>query len=249
MTLKNISVTEKDRAILRNVTLDVLPGITVLLGENGSGKTTLLRCAAGLRKFTGQVLSDGENAAALSPALRARKISLLPQSLPAPNIPLEVLVAFGRRPYAPYTGRLSGDDLARVDDAICRMGLDPLRHAFLPALSGGELQKAYFAMLLAQNADTVLLDEPASHLDGAASAFLEKQLLALKAAGKSVLCVMHDVSRAVRLADSIAVLHKGELAFSGTPAEFLARSIPEMLLGLRRYTAEGENGEKELFFR
>ena len=249
MRLENISVTEKRTPILREVTLSVLPGITVLLGENGSGKSTLLGCAAGLRKHDGAVLLDDEDLRRLSPARRARRISLLPQSLAAPNIPLETLVSFGRRPWAPYTGRLSREDLVKRDEAISRMGLEPLRHAVLPTLSGGELQKAYFAMLLAQDAEVVLLDEPASHLDAGASAFLAGQLRVLKAAGKTVLCVLHDVTAAVELADHIAVLQKGELVFSGDREAFLTQSIPERFLHLTRYRAGDETGNIRLFFR
>ena len=249
MRLENVSVTEVKSRILRNVTLSVTPGITVLLGENGSGKTTLLRCAAGLRKFEGRVLLDGTDARTLSPGERARRISLLPQSLPAPNIPVETLVSFGRRPWAPYTGRLSREDLGKRDEAILRMGLEPLRHAFLPTLSGGELQKAYFAMLLAQDGDIVLLDEPASHLDGSASAFLAKELCTLRDMGKAVFCVMHDVTGAAELADHFAVLQNGELVFSGDREAFLSQKIPERFLHLTRYRAEDENGNSRSFFR
>jgi len=248
MTLEHISVTESKRAILRDVTLSVPPGITVLLGRNGSGKTTLLRCAAGLRRFSGRVLLGGADAAALSPVRRAREISFLPQSLPAPNIPLETLTAFGRRPYAPYTGRLARADLDRAQKALERMGLARLRSAMLPTLSGGELQKAYFAMLLCQDTPVVLLDEPGAHLDAGASVFLAAQLQALRDAGKAVLWAVHDVSLAVQTADRAAVLQDGALVFSGGMEEFLSGGIPETHLGLHRYTAAGEDGETRLFF-
>jgi ABC-type cobalamin/Fe3+-siderophores transport system ATPase subunit len=102
---------------------------------------------------------------------------------------------------------------------------------------------------LAQDGDIVLLDEPASHLDGGAAAFLAKELCTLRDMGKAVFCVMHDVTGAVEIADRIAVLQKGELVFTGDREEFLSQKIPERFLHLTRYRAEDENGTPRLFFR
>ncbi len=243
--IQNLSVSH----ILRDVSLTLTPGtVTVLLGPNGAGKSTLLACIAGLRKYTGDILLNGEPLKALSPARRAQAVALLPQKQSAPEIPVEALARFGRAPYGSRTGALSQADREKAAAALHRAGLSDKAHRLLSTLSGGELQRAWFAMVLSQDAPVLLLDEPASHLDATASDFLPREILALKQEGKTILCVMHDVSRAAEIADFAAILKEGKLLHTCTGDELRISDEPARLLGLRRYTASGEDGEK-VFFR
>jgi iron complex transport system ATP-binding protein len=112
-------------------------------------------------------------------------------------------------------------------------------------LSGGEKQRVALAMILAQNTPIALLDEPGAHLDlKHQAAFLE---LLKRQEKKTFLVILHDLTAAVRYADDILVLDRGELLFAGTREECLKQEILEKTFGLRRFALE-EQGEKRYFF-
>lgn len=225
--------------------------ITVILGKNGSGKSTLLRALSGLLPFSGKVTAEGKNIRAMRAAERARSISVMPQMLRDPAVTVRDLVAFGRHPYAGFCGILSRDDRKKVGDVLQKTGLSHLADTRLDHVSGGERQKAYFAMLLAQDTPNLLLDEPAAHLDaeytGALCRFLEEE----RARGKTILAVLHDVNRALALADRLLVLSGGQAVFDGAPADFAKSPLPADLFGLERLTVTSENapGAPQVFFR
>lgn len=232
---KNVTVKYGKREILHSVTFTAEPSrITVILGKNGSGKSTLLRAAAGLIPYGGSIALDGGEARPMNPAKRARHVSLMPQLLRSPDITVRRLVSYGRSPYTGFTGVLSPADREAVESVMKKTGISALADSHLGRISGGERQKAYFAMLLAQNTPNMLLDEPGAHLDAEYMKSLGDFLREERGGGKTVIAVLHDINRAVELADRMIVMHEGFLIFDGTPREFCDKSIPEDLFGMRR---------------
>ena len=116
-------------------------------------------------------------------------------------------------------------------------------------LSGGERQRVFLGMMLAQSAPVLLLDEPATYLDAAHHALLDRVLQEERAKGKHILMVMHDLTRALALADRVLVLDEGTLTFDGTPDECIAARIPERIFSLTRYDATDEHGNTVRFFQ
>lgn len=232
------------RPVLEDVCLDFRPGeVFAVLGPNGCGKSTLLRASNGLLPRTGgEILLDGRPIEALSAKEIAQKAAYLPQSRSVPNITAGRMVLHGRFPYLSYPRRYGQKDHEMVRKALEWVGASDLASRPLPELSGGQRQKVYLAMALAQDTPTVLMDEPTTYLD--ISCQLEVMALARRLAeeGRAVVMVLHDLSLALRYAHRAVLLCGGRVRQTGTPEElFEGRALEEVMgasLG-RVETAEG----------
>ena len=248
---RDISFSYRKKEILRGVDLQAQSGkITVLLGRNGSGKTTLMRCIAGVRKpARGEIFLNGENIGTLSPRERAKRVAMMPQTLPPLHRTVEELIRMGRYPYLGMGGRLSEKDRAIVARAARDAGAENHLHDSVRTLSGGERQLAYFAMALAQDTKLILLDEPVSNLDAEYRRKVFGLMKKLSEEGYTFLVTLHDLEDAAELADRIAVLDGGNMIFSGTVAEFAASGVPEKVFSVTAVSAVTECGEKITVFR
>ena len=164
-----------------------------------------------------QVLLDGEPLPSLAHKAVARKLAFLPQSRPVPDLTARRLVLHGRFPYLGYPRRYSKADYAAADAALAAVGAQALAERDLQALSGGERQKVFLAMALAQDAPTILLDEPTTYLDIDRQFEVMRLLAELRAQGKTVVAVLHDLSLAFHFADRVVLLRAGAIEADGTP--------------------------------
>ena len=214
--------------------------IRAVLGPNGSGKSTLLRlCARQLAPASGTLRVGGRDAASYDAKAFARALSYLPQSRPVPMISVRALVAHGRFPHLGMTRRLSAKDEAAVGRALEITGLTDVAGRDLRTLSGGQRQKAYLAMLIAQDAPHLLLDEPTTYLDVAHQLELCAILRALRDEGRCLVVVMHDLAQALALADDVLLLCGGQPLYDG-PADGLTGSgAIELAFGVRPVMREG----------
>ncbi|MGG1118811.1 ABC transporter ATP-binding protein [Bacillus licheniformis] len=209
-----------EQTVVHPTTLTIQKGmITSFIGPNGAGKSTLLSIISRLIDMdAGKVLIDGKEISAYKSNDLAKKISILKQSNQI-NIRLTVreLVSFGRFPYS--QGRLSKEDWAYVDEAIDYMKLRDIEHKHLDQLSGGQCQRAFIAMVIAQDTDYILLDEPLNNLDMKHSVEIMKLLRDLvESRGKTIVIVIHDINFASVYSDRIAALKNGRIVKEG-PAE------------------------------
>ena len=212
----------------------------VILGLNGSGKTTLLRAISGRLRYSGSAKIDGAEVSALKPRMLASRLSVMPQRLPEPKgVSVEDLVTFARSPYMGHSQIMSEKDRLIVSEAIKQVGMSSYSQRRLTELSGGEKQKAFLAMLLAQQTDNVILDEPTANLDVSNKQELLRFIIQMKAKGKAILCVLHDLNDALSIADEICVIEKGESVFFGTKEEFLEQKIAQRCFNVKEISAEG----------
>ncbi|MEG1192148.1 MAG: ABC transporter ATP-binding protein [Clostridia bacterium] len=192
--------------------------LTVLVGPNGCGKSTLVKAAAGLlRPMAGQVFLKGELLKRPSPKLLAREVSFMPQGRSAPGITVGQLAAHGRYPHLGLGRTLTKGDMAQVEAALVKTHTLELANRPVNQLSGGERQRAYLAMLLAQDTGLIFLDEPTTFLDMKSQFELMDLCLSLKAAGKTLVLVLHDLQLALHYADQLIVLERGRAICHGTP--------------------------------
>ncbi|MFF2959008.1 ABC transporter ATP-binding protein [Streptomyces sp. NPDC057963] len=215
--------------------------VTALIGPNGSGKSTLLRAVARLHRARAgrvTVAVEGEDpidALALSRTDFARRITLLAQSRTTPaGLSVREVVGFGRHP---YRSRLRGSDPngARfVEHALAVTNVAELADRGVESLSGGQLQRVWFACCLAQDTEVLLLDEPTTYLD------LRYQVEILDLVreladthGVTIGVVLHDLDQAAAVADQVVLLSSGRVAAAGTPAQVYDPQLLTDTYGIR----------------
>lgn len=226
MQVTNLRVDVAGKTLLELPALELpATGVTGLVGQNGSGKSTLLRILARQQSPSqGDVRYDGRRLSDWGVREFARRVAYLPQQTPlAAGLTARELVALGRYPWHGALGRFLAQDAARVDEALVATETIGLADRFVDSLSGGERQRVWLAMLLAQNADLLLLDEPISALDPA------HQTSVLSLIGRisrdntvAVLVVLHDVNLAARYCDYLIALKRGRLIAAGAPADIMS---------------------------
>jgi len=211
------------------------PGeITAIIGPNGCGKSTLL---AGLARTLdprgGAVLLDGRALAELPTKQVAQRLGLLPQSAAAPDgLTVHDLVRFGRTPHQGLLRQWSSADAVAVREAITAADLDDLADRPLETLSGGQAQRAWIAMMIAQDTGVLLLDEPTSALDLGHQLEVHDLLRGLAARGRTIVMVLHDLSAACRHADHLVAMLDGRVVTSGRPADVVTAELVADLYGV-----------------
>ena len=192
----NISVSF-DKKILKDFSLTIKDGrICVIIGPNGSGKTTLIKAISKQISFTGNIEIDNQNINLLKHKELAKMLSVMPQRLPEPNgITVQEIISFARTPYTPFNAKLSIDDKKIIEESINYLSINHLKNKYIRELSGGEKQKVFFAMTIAQDTNNIILDEATSNLDISNKSILFDFITKLKKQGKTVLLILHDIPR------------------------------------------------------
>ncbi|MDZ4046210.1 MAG: ABC transporter ATP-binding protein, partial [Rhodoglobus sp.] len=193
--VRGLTVRYGEVTALDDVSLRIAPGaVTGLIGMNGSGKSTLFKSMMGLvRPERGSVLLDGTDPAA---ARRRGVIGYVPQSEDVDwTFPVSVrdVVMMGRYGHQGFTRRARAADHAAVDDALARVELSDFADRQIGQLSGGQKKRAFVARGIAQDARTLLLDEPFAGVDKRSEATIVRLLRELAADGRTVLVSTHDL--------------------------------------------------------
>lgn len=223
-----------NKHVIRDVSFTLASGgITSIIGPNGAGKSTLLSLISRLLPAdSGTIKVDGMDVAATSGAILARRLSVLRQENHfVSRLTVKDLVSFGRYPYS--HGRLTAEDVERVNAAMAFLDLLPLQHRFLDQLSGGQRQRAFVAMVLCQETDYVLLDEPLNNLDMQHSVAMMKQIRrAADELQRTIVLVIHDINFAAAYSDRILAMKDGQLVFDGAPHTVMTPQTLEQVFNL-----------------
>ena len=225
--ISNVSKTLGDTVAVRGVSLRIpRKGITSIIGPNGAGKSTLLSMVSRLLPMTsGTVTVDGLDVTRVPSDLLAKRLSILRQdNRVSSRLTVRDLVEFGRYPYS--KGRPTREDRDHGAAAMGFLDLEGLADRFLDELSGGQRQRAFVAMVLCQDTDYVLFDEPLNNLDMKHAVGMMKLLRrAADDLGKTIVLVLHDLNFASCYSDYIVAMRDGEVMHHGTPEEIMKREI------------------------
>ncbi len=197
-------------------------GLVAIAGPNGAGKSTLLGIMAGLRQpYLGSCTYAGTEVRRWRRREFARRVAFLPQTLRL-EFPFtaEQVVFMGRTPYAGGWFE-SPQDHEAVSRAMQTSDTLAFRTRDFRSLSGGERQRVILASALAQEPETLLLDEPTTFLDLKHQLSMYRLLAELARRGMLVVTVTHDLNLALHFSDRVMVLDDGRIAADGPPAEVL----------------------------
>ncbi len=235
-----------EEPVIDGESLAAAPGqVTALVGPNGSGKSTLLKGLADqLEPEAGTVHLDGRDIQSVGPKELAKQLGLLTQENVAPeSITVEKLVEHGRYPHRGFFDGLREDDIAAIERAIDLAGIEHLREREVSSLSGGQKQLVWIAMILAQETDVLLLDEPTTFLD------LHHQLEVMEIietlrdeSDMTIVVVLHDLQQAARHADYMLALSDGSILSRGRPEEVVTEELLAEVFGIEASVTPTEHG-------
>lgn len=209
MKLENIDKSIQKQDILQGISLEVSPQkLTAFIGPNGAGKSTLLSIMSRLTKKDRGVLS-----------IKGREIE---------SWNSQELVSFGRFPYS--RGRLRSEDWEKIRETLNYLELTNLKDRYINSLSGGQLQRVFIAMVLAQDTDFILLDEPLNNLDIKQSVSMMQILRRLvEELGKTIIIVLHDINMASQYADEIVAFKDGQVFSKGRTDQIMQADLLSQL--------------------
>jgi len=225
-----------EEAVVECARLNVPEGeVTALVGPNGSGKSTLLKALSNhLTPESGTVRLHGESIQSFDQTELAREMGVLSQeNESSDSITVEDLAYHGRYPHRGFFERVGPEDREAVERALEQAGVTHLRDTELGQLSGGQKQLAWIAMVLAQETDVLLLDEPTTFLD------LHHQFRVLETVRQlnesedvTVAVVLHDIAQAARFADNLVAMRDGELYDWGPPRKVVTEQLLADVFGV-----------------
>lgn len=213
---RDLKVVLGGHEVLQGVDLNLSAGRwTCVVGPNGAGKSTLLRALAGLLPFQGQVSWQGRSLQHIERRERALQLSWLGQGENA-SLDLRVfdIVMLGRLPHQDWLSAPSSKDHAMVESVLRATQAWDWRERSLGELSGGERQRVLLARAMAGDTPIMLMDEPLANLDPPHQVDWLEQVQCLKAQGKTVISVLHEIGMALH-ADDVVVMDKGRVVHHG----------------------------------
>lgn len=206
-----------------------LGALTAVVGPNGSGKSTLVRALVGRVPLGGgSILVEQRSVSDRSRRDLAARVAVVVQR-EEPAFPLHVreYVALGRYPHLGLLRSPAREDRVAVAGALSRTMTEHLADRLVTELSGGEWQRVRLARAIAQSANAIVLDEPTTFLDVGHEMGVFELMSRLAREGHAVLLVSHQLNLVARFADRIILLHRGQVAASGTPAEVMQAPVLE----------------------
>ncbi|MFD2115731.1 ABC transporter ATP-binding protein [Paenibacillus yanchengensis] len=228
-TVDSVSIRYEKKCVINNFSFSVSQGeIVSIIGPNGSGKSTLLKAMSRtLPCEAGRIVLEGKNMKEMNAKEVARTMCMLSQKNNAPSDMTVVdLVSYGRFPHKKWYEKLNKEDMEIVEWALEKTSLSAYRDRSIGGLSGGESQRAWIAMALAQRPKVLLLDEPTTYLDiSHQHEVLELVRELNKEMGMTVVMVLHDLNQAATYSDRIIVVQGGENCMCGTPNQVMTSSM------------------------
>ncbi|MBO0589343.1 ABC transporter ATP-binding protein [Sporosarcina sp. E16_8] len=225
--------------------------ITTIIGPNGCGKSTLLKTIGRiLKQQSGKVFLQDQDMKSISTKAIAKQLALLSQNPEAPlQLKVEELISYGRFPQRKNTGTLSTKDIEVIEWAMDITKTTAFRNREIAQLSGGQRQKVWLAMALAQETSILLLDEPTTYLD------LAHQLEVLKIVERlnkehhcTIVMVLHDINHAARFSHELIAMRNGEIVTTGLPEEILEKDVLKKVFNIdARIMIDPANGAPVCF--
>ena len=201
-----------------NLKLEKGESLTVI-GSGGSGKSTLLKTAAGLIfPICGSIFIDNTLITEFSKKELLKKISYVPQVHAASLVPVRDFLIYSRIPYVNFGKPVSEKDMSVVEETAQLLNLKPIFSVPLTNLTEYQRRLVYIASAMIQDSDIILLDEPASFLNGEEKYKIMSVILLLKSLGKTVMTAWQGLDSISKFSDRVVVLEKGKIVSDRVPS-------------------------------
>ncbi|VTM24853.1 Iron(3+)-hydroxamate import ATP-binding protein FhuC [Stutzerimonas stutzeri] len=234
--LQQVSFSIPQRTLLHPISLSFGTGkVYGLIGHNGSGKSTLIKLMARQQPISdGDILLDNRSVKNWNSRDFAKRVAYLPQHLPqATNMTAKELVAMGRYAWNGLFGKETEADKQAVARALQLTHTETFAEQLVDTLSGGERSRIWLAMLLAQQSQFLLLDEPLAALDIAHQVEVMQLVHQLsRELNLGVIVVIHDINLASRFCDHLIALHSGKLLAQGNAHEIVNTPSLQQIYGI-----------------
>ena len=247
--LENFSAGYKNKIIIDSINLSLKSGEWLgIIGANGSGKSTLIKGICGIIKpQKGKVFLKGKDIKYLSNKSISQQISFLPQGINS-NLTISVndIVALGRSPYKNFWDfDLAKNDKSIIEESLKLVEILELKDCLLSEISGGQKQRAFLALALAQETEIIILDEPTNYLDINHQIKFLQILKNLQLKKKlTIITVLHDLNLCARFSDRIAALKNGFLIETGKPEDILNKNIIKNIFDINVLISKTEYGQQ-----
>lgn len=229
LRINDLSITIEHKKIVKGLNIDIQQGeIVSIIGPNGSGKSTALKAISRMIPSGDKtIFIDGKDLAYLKSKEISKQMSVLFQSNDAPaDLTVKELIEYGRTPHKKWFEQLKEEDHEIVEWAIQKTNLEKYRDRLVVSLSGGEAQRAWIAMSLAQRPKILLLDEPTTYLDIAHQLQLLELIVSVnRELGMTIVMVLHDLNQASIYSDKVCVIQEGHMIKYGTSEEVMTKAL------------------------
>ena len=250
LSTSNLSIgyqSKKEKNIIaENLNLTFEQGKLIsLVGGNGIGKSTLLRTLTGIQKpIAGTVMLKEKEIHDYESLALAQNLSLvLTEKLPPSNLSVFELIALGRQPYTNWLGKLSAEDLEKINQAIMLTHIEHLIDKKHHEISDGQLQIVLIARAIAQDTAVIILDEPTTHLDLHHKVSVFKLLKKLsQETNKSILFSTHDIDLAIQVSDEMIVMTESSVE-QDQPCNLITKGVFNSLFKDSSITFDGKKGK------
>lgn len=215
--IKNLSFKyTPDKTIFSDLNLNIKKGeITTFLGKNGCGKSTLIKLLSkNITNYTGNIFLENKELKSYSLKELAKKLSIVYQNNTTPQeITVFDMISFARLPYQNiFFYKKTEEDIEKINFALKEADLIEYKNTMVSKLSGGQLQRVYIAMCLAQDTEVIILDEPTTFLDIKYQKSIMKLVKRLnQELNLTIIMVLHDINQAITYSDNIVALLDGKI--------------------------------------
>ncbi|ENJ9654371.1 ABC transporter ATP-binding protein [Clostridium botulinum] len=251
INIQDFTIGYNNKVIVKNFNLKVDKGdMLTIIGPNGSGKSTVLKAIGRLlRPMEGIIHLDGKLLWDMSNKDIAKEMACLSQHNSAPkDMTIRRIVGFGRNPHKAWFESLNKEDEEIIDWALENTNLKHMENKKITSVSGGERQRAWLAMALAQKPKVLLLDEPTTYLDiNNQIEILELVRQLNKNLKLTVVMVLHDLNQAAKYSNRVLVLKNGEIQALGKPEEILNKKLIRDVYSVDMNILKNQFGEKLIF--
>ncbi len=249
---ENLETNYEKFTVFKDLNFEIKEGlVTTIIGPNGCGKSTLLKTIGRiLKQKSGSVFLQGQDLHKIHTKQIAKQLALLPQNPVAPaQLKVEELISYGRYPHRNNVNKLTKEDKETIEWAMDITKTLSFRNRQIANLSGGQRQKVWLAMALAQKTEILLLDEPTTYLDMAHQLEVLQIVEKLNKEQKiTTVMVLHDINHASRFSHEIITMKEGEIVKIGTPGEIITPAVLEEVFRIHaRVMIDPANGAPVCF--